>query len=110
MDNITLNGDGSYHLTGTQLNGMSEGASYGNELQMSSNYPIVRLTGSTGYLGNRESSFDMPHSTNTDPRWDSTRTRCRQSEQRPASRSRVPRSRLDIGLLHPRRRVERDEG
>ncbi|MEK6701376.1 MAG: immunoglobulin domain-containing protein [Planctomycetota bacterium] len=45
---ITMNPDGSYHLTGTQLNGMSEGASYGNELQMSSNYPIVRLTGSTG--------------------------------------------------------------
>jgi hypothetical protein len=41
---ITANGDGSYHLTGTGLNGISEGATYGDDLQMNSNYPIVRLT------------------------------------------------------------------
>jgi len=40
------NPDGSYHLTGTQLNGISVGASYGDDAQMDSNYPIVRLTAS----------------------------------------------------------------
>ncbi|HEV3079107.1 MAG TPA: hypothetical protein VGY66_04985, partial [Gemmataceae bacterium] len=37
-----------YTLTGTQLNGISEGASYGDDAQMASNYPIVRLTNSSG--------------------------------------------------------------
>jgi hypothetical protein len=38
-------------LTGTQLNGISEGASYGDDAEMSSNYPIVRyrpITATTG--------------------------------------------------------------
>jgi len=41
---ITANGDGSFHLTGTLLNGISEGAAYGDDWQMATNYPIVRLT------------------------------------------------------------------
>ncbi len=41
---ITHNPDGSWHLVGTGLNGFSEGATYGDDLQMNSNYPIVRLT------------------------------------------------------------------
>ena len=41
---IDQNVDGSYHLQGLQLNGISEGTSYGDENQNSSNYPIVRLT------------------------------------------------------------------
>lgn len=44
INSITPNGDGSYHLIGTKLNGISEGASYGDDLQMNSNYPLVRLT------------------------------------------------------------------
>ena len=45
--NITLNTDGaSYHLTGTLLNGISEGAAFGDDAQMDSNYPLVRLTDS----------------------------------------------------------------
>ena len=32
----------------SQLNGMSEGSSYGDDAEMQSNYPIVRLTGTTG--------------------------------------------------------------
>ena len=48
ISNITrLSGD-SYVLTGTKLNGYSEGAAYGDDAQMSSNYPIVQLTDSTG--------------------------------------------------------------
>src|SRR5205085_9678239 len=44
ISGITQNGDGSYHLTGTQLNGISQGAAYGDDWQMATNYPIVRLT------------------------------------------------------------------
>ena len=45
---FTTNADGSYHLTGTLFNGLSQGASYGDDLQMDSNYPIVRLTSTLG--------------------------------------------------------------
>jgi len=39
----------TYTLTGTQLNGMTAGASYGDDASMNSNYPIVRLkSNSTG--------------------------------------------------------------
>ncbi|MBS0190155.1 MAG: kelch repeat-containing protein [Phycisphaerales bacterium] len=48
IQSITSNGDGSYHLTGTGLNGLSEGASYGDDLQMNSNYPLVRCLHSNG--------------------------------------------------------------
>lgn len=44
---ISPNPDGSYHLTGTNLNGISEGAAYGDDEQMDSNYPLVRLTNSS---------------------------------------------------------------
>lgn len=43
--NLTYNAaDGSYLLAGTLLNGISEGATYGDDAQMDSNYPLVRLT------------------------------------------------------------------
>jgi hypothetical protein len=41
---VSPNADGSYHLTGTGLNGICEGAWYGDDLQMNTNYPLVRLT------------------------------------------------------------------
>ncbi len=37
-----------YTMTGTQLNGISEGASYGDDAEMSSNYPIAKLTDPNG--------------------------------------------------------------
>ena len=46
--NITFNADGSYHLTGTNLNGFTEGAAYGDDFQMASNYPIVTLSDGAG--------------------------------------------------------------
>jgi hypothetical protein len=46
IGSIQPNSDGSYHLTGTKLNGISEGAAYGDDAQMDSNYPLVRLTDS----------------------------------------------------------------
>jgi hypothetical protein len=48
ITSITPNADGSYHLVGTLLNGISEGAAYGDDWQMNSNYPIVRLTDAAG--------------------------------------------------------------
>ena len=48
INSLTANADGSYHLTGTLLNGISEGAAYGDDAQMNSNYPLVRLTNSVG--------------------------------------------------------------
>lgn len=44
INSITENSNGSYHLTGTGLNGISAGAAYGDDWQMDSNYPLVRMT------------------------------------------------------------------
>lgn len=44
ISSLSTNGDGSYHLTGTLFNGISEGAAYGDDAQMDSNYPLVRMT------------------------------------------------------------------
>src|SRR5262249_53337845 len=46
--NVTDNADGTFTLTGTQLNGISEGASYGDDAEMSSNYPIIRVDDAGG--------------------------------------------------------------
>ena len=43
ISNIAYNSGLTYTLTGTQLNGMSEGANYGDDAEMASNYPIVQL-------------------------------------------------------------------
>ena len=48
ISSVTTNGDGSFHVTGTLFNGISEGAAYGDDWQMNSDYPIARLTNSSG--------------------------------------------------------------
>jgi hypothetical protein len=45
---VHVNFDGSYHLSGTGFNGISAGAAYGDDAQMDSNYPLVRLTDGGG--------------------------------------------------------------
>jgi len=47
---ISKNADGSFHLVGTRLNGFAAGASFGDDAQMNSNYPIVRLTNHYGVV------------------------------------------------------------
>lgn len=47
---ITPNTDGSYHLTGTGLNGISEGGVISDDAQMASNYPLVRVTSANGVV------------------------------------------------------------
>jgi hypothetical protein len=52
ISSVNWHGDGSVRLTGTRLNGISAGASYGDDLQMDSNYPLIRLTsGGTVHYG-----------------------------------------------------------
>ena len=48
INNITRNSDGSYLLSGTNLNGVSEGSAYGDDVQNASNYPLVRLLDAAG--------------------------------------------------------------
>jgi hypothetical protein len=49
ISSITANIAGvSYHLTGTLFNGISEGAAFGDDAQMASNYPLVRFTDGLG--------------------------------------------------------------
>ncbi|MGA3132806.1 MAG: hypothetical protein ABSD59_18530 [Terracidiphilus sp.] len=42
------NVSGTFIVTGTGFNGISEGASYGDDAQMATNYPLVRLTSTSG--------------------------------------------------------------
>jgi fibronectin type 3 domain-containing protein len=46
ISSITENTDGSFHLIGTGLNGITGGAAYGDDWQMDSNYPLIRMTNS----------------------------------------------------------------
>ena len=50
VTNIVNDGNNTYTLTGTQLNGISEGTDYGDDLDSASNYPIVRLVDWTGQV------------------------------------------------------------
>lgn len=47
IDNIIPGGCPIYRITGKLFNGISEGAAYGDDWQMETNYPIVRLTNGT---------------------------------------------------------------
>ena len=44
---VTRENCDTFQVTGTLFNGISEGAAYGDDWQMSSNYPIVRLSNAT---------------------------------------------------------------
>ena len=48
ISNVSQVSGNNYTLSGTQLNGISEGSSYGDDAQMATNYPIVQITDSTG--------------------------------------------------------------
>jgi hypothetical protein len=50
IGSVTKQGGTTYLLTGTQLNGISEGASYGDDAEMSSNYPVVRFVNDAGKI------------------------------------------------------------
>lgn len=48
INSLVFNTDGSAHITGTLFNGISQGASFGDDNQMDSNYPLVRFTDGSG--------------------------------------------------------------
>jgi len=39
----------SYHISGTQFNGLSQAASFGDEYETSTNYPLVRITNKSSH-------------------------------------------------------------
>ena len=47
---VKYDNKGVFTLTGTQLNGQSAGANYGDDAQMDENYPIVSLVNSSGQV------------------------------------------------------------
>jgi hypothetical protein len=55
ISSIAFNGGSTFTLTGNQLNGLSEGASYGDDAEMSSNYPIIQLVDGNGNVYNARS-------------------------------------------------------
>jgi hypothetical protein len=48
ITDVKYNGGGTFTLTGKQLNGQSAGAAYGDDDQMNSNYPIIRMVSKGG--------------------------------------------------------------
>jgi uncharacterized repeat protein (TIGR03803 family) len=56
VSTVTQNADGTFHIVGTQLNGISEGSCYGDDNQNATNYPLVRLT--SGTTVNRARTFN----------------------------------------------------
>jgi hypothetical protein len=50
INQVTYNGAGVFTLTGKQINGQSAGSNYGDDVQTDQNYPIIRLTNSTGQV------------------------------------------------------------
>jgi hypothetical protein len=48
IKSVTANGDGSYHVTGTLFDGISEGAAFGDDWQMSTCRPLAHITNSAG--------------------------------------------------------------
>jgi hypothetical protein len=50
ISSIVKNGNGTYTLTGLQLSGISEGSSYGDDVNVSENYPIIQITANNGQV------------------------------------------------------------
>ena len=50
VSGLSAHTDGSFQVSGTQFNGLSEGAYYGDDASESSNYPLVRLTDGSGVV------------------------------------------------------------
>jgi hypothetical protein len=47
----SVNPGGYYKISGTQFNGLSQGADYGDDVQGATNYPLVRITNiATGHV------------------------------------------------------------
>jgi hypothetical protein len=79
ISNTTLFRGNTYSLTGSVLRGVSQGATYGDDAQMATNYPMVRITNNgTGHVcwGRTHdwailtsAQFDVPPSTTPATNW-----------------------------------------
>jgi hypothetical protein len=58
INTVTPTGPNTFLATGTQFNGISEGATYGDDWQMNSNYPLVRLVSGTNVYYARTSNWN----------------------------------------------------
>ncbi len=58
INRIIENSCTNFTITGTLFNGITEGASYGDDWQMSTNYPIVRLTSGTNVYYARTTNWN----------------------------------------------------
>ena len=48
---LAVNPGGYYEISGTQFNGLSQGADYGDDVQAATNYPLVQITNAaTGHV------------------------------------------------------------
>ena len=57
ITSVVRNTNGSLTLTGTNLNGINVGATYGDDAQMDTNYPLVRLTSGSNVYYARTTSW-----------------------------------------------------
>jgi hypothetical protein len=48
VTSIVNNFNGTFTLTGTQLNGIDEGSNYGDDKESASNYPVIQLQDASG--------------------------------------------------------------
>jgi len=66
INSILPDGCPSYKITGKLFNGISEGASYGDDWQMSTNWPLVRLTNGTNVYYAKTTNWNRIGAVQTD--------------------------------------------
>lgn len=66
INSILPDGCPNYKITGKLFNGISEGAAYGDDWEMSTNYPIIRLTNGTNVYYARTSYWNRIGAVQTD--------------------------------------------
>ena len=66
INSITPENCTKYQITGKLFNGISEGAAYGDDWQMSTNWPLVRLTSGSNVYYAKTSNWNRIGAVNTD--------------------------------------------
>ncbi|MGN6368023.1 MAG: hypothetical protein ACTHN5_07165 [Phycisphaerae bacterium] len=59
LSSIVRNTGGTFTASGTNFNGINEGSSYGDDAQMSTNYPLIRLTSGSNVYYARSFGWNM---------------------------------------------------
>jgi len=66
INNITETSCGHFRITGKLFNGISEGSAYGDDWQMATNYPLVRLTSGSNVFYATTSNWNRIGAVQTD--------------------------------------------